>query len=151
MDEHIQVAGQTVEFSGELVDHNLNTLSWWIDKHNRYSSLEALELLNLEFSFKPNDPIGAVRGGGEAARKRWIKEHLYAKWPGGIRAFTYFVYRYVIRLGFLDGREGAAFHFLQGWWYRFLVDCKVAEVKRYMRMHDARVETAIEHVLHIKL
>lgn len=59
-----------------------------------------------------------------------MKEKVYARFPGGLRAFAYFAYRYVIRLGFLDGRAGATFHFLQGWWYRTLVDAKVAEVKR---------------------
>jgi hypothetical protein len=42
--------------------------------------------------------------------KRWVKEVVYARLPGGFRAFAYFFYRYVIRLGFLDGQAGTAFH-----------------------------------------
>jgi len=42
----------------------------------------------------------------------------------------YFFYRYFIRLGFLDGKEGFLWHFLQGWWYRTLVDARIWEVKR---------------------
>jgi hypothetical protein len=45
----------------------------------------------------------------------------------------------VIRLGFLDGQAGTAFHFLQGFWYRYLVDAKVAEVQRYMREQSVDV------------
>ena len=76
---------------------------------------------------------------------------MYARLPAGFRAFTYFFYRYVIRLGFLDGRAGTAFHVLQGFWYRYLVDAKVAEVERYMREHRCEVVEAIAAVLHIQL
>jgi hypothetical protein len=58
---------------------------------------------------------------------------------------------YVIRLGFLDGQAGAAFHFLQGFWYRYLVDAKVAEVKRYMAASGCDVVEAIEQVLAISV
>jgi hypothetical protein len=37
------------------------------------------------------------------------------------------MYRYFIKLGFLDGKEGLIFHFLQGFWFRFLVDAKIFE------------------------
>jgi hypothetical protein len=57
----------------------------------------------------------------------------------------------VIRLGFLDGQAGTAFHFLQGFWYRYLADAKVAEVKRFMRENDTDVKEAINRVLGIKL
>ena len=43
------------------------------------------------------------------------------------RAHWYFIYRYIIRLGFLDGKPGLIYHFLQGYWYRFLVDAKLYE------------------------
>ena len=73
---------------------------------------------------------------------------IYARLPGGFRAVAYFLYRYVIRLGFLDG-PGLEFHVLQGFWYRYLVDAKVAEVKRYMREKDVDVLVAMERVLGI--
>jgi len=47
------------------------------------------------------------------------------------RTLAYFLYRYIIRLGFLDGREGLIFHFLQGFWYRFLIDAKILESKKH--------------------
>ena len=151
MDEHIKVAGPTVDFVGEMIDDNLNSLTWWIDKHNKYASREAVDLLNLEYGFMPHDTVASLRGGKQAGVKRWLKEKVYARLPGGFRAFAYFIYRYVIRLGFLDGRAGTAFHFLQGFWYRYLVDAKVAETKRYMREHDVGATTAIERVLEIKV
>ena len=70
--------------------------------------------------------------GLQAGVKRWLKEVVYARLPLGWRAVAYFLYCYASRLGFLDGQAGAACHVLQGFWYRYLVDAKVAEVKRYM-------------------
>ena len=151
MDEHIKVAGPTVALTGELIDDNLQSLTWWTAKHNQYASREAVDLLNLEYHFMPHDTVASLRGGHQAGVKRWLKEQVYARLPGGFRAFAYFFYRYVIRLGFLDGQAGTAFHFLQGFWYRYLVDAKVAEVKRVMRETGCDVVGAIERVLEIRL
>ena len=118
---------------------------------NSYASREAVDLLNLEYHFMPHDTVARLRGGHQAGVKRWLKEEIYARLPGGFRAFAYFFYRYVIRLGFLDGQAGTAFHFLQGFWYRYLVDAKVAEVKRAMREMNLDVAAAIERVLEIRV
>ena len=66
---------------------------------------------------------------GQAAAKR-RKKMEYARMPLFWRAFAYFCYRYFLRGGFLEGSEGFLWHFLQGWWYRTLVDAKVWEIKR---------------------
>lgn len=151
MDEHIKVAGPTVDFAGEMIDDNLNALTWWTDKHNKYASREVVDLLNLEYSFMPHDSVARLRGGSQAGLKRWLKERVYARLPGGFRALAYFLYRYVLRLGFLDGRAGFAFHFLQGFWYRYLVDAKLAEVKRHMKTHKVGIKEAIHKVLGIQV
>ncbi len=151
MDEHIKVSGRTVTFCGELIDDNLNSLSWWIDKHNGYASREAVDLLNLEFAFMPHDSVARLRGGSQAGQKRWLKERVYARLPAGFRAVAYFFYRYIVRLGFLDGKTGAHFHILQGFWYRYLVDAKLWEVRQYMRSEGCDVRTAIERVLAIRV
>ena len=151
MDEHIKVTGPTSNLHGALIDDNLNSLTWWSDKHNRYASREAVDLLNLKYGFLPVDSVASLANGSQASFKRWIKERVYVRLPAGFRAFTYFFYRYVIRLGFLDGRGGTSFHVLQGFWYRYLVDAKVAEVERYMREHRCDVVDAIAAVLDIQL
>jgi hypothetical protein len=58
--------------------------------------------------------------------------------PLYVRPFLYFWYRYFIKLGFLDGKQGSIFHFLQGFWFRLLVDIHVDEVLA-KRAADARV------------
>lgn len=151
MDEHIKVTGPTVDFAGEMIDDSLNSLTWWTDKHNKYASREAVDLLNLEYHFIPHDSVANLHGGKQAGVKRWIKERVYARLHGGFRALVYFFYRYVLRLGFLDGKEGTAFHFLQGFWYRYLVDAKIVEVKRYMEKHKVEIEEAIAQVLDINV
>ncbi len=151
MDEHIAVAGSTVNFDGELIDDNLNSLTWWTAKHNGYASREAVDLLNLEFDFLPHDAEIALSRDSEAGMKRWLKETVYARLPGGFRALAYFIYRFVFRLGFLDGKTGRAFHILQCFWYRYLVDAKVAEVRCYMQGHGCDATTAIHRVLGVRV
>lgn len=149
MDEHIVVDGATTAFTGEIIDDNRNSLTWWIEKHNAYASRESVELLNLEHNFMARDPRAAMRSNSQTGSKRWLKENVYTRIPGGFRALLYFLYRYLFRLGFLDGREGAAFHVLQGFWYRYLVDAKLNEVKTYMRKNDVDAVAAIRDVLGI--
>lgn len=151
MDEHILVDGATANFSGELIDDNHNTLTWWTAKHNSYASREVVDILNLEYGFMPHETIADLRSGQQAGLKRWLKEQVYARLPGGLRAFVYFLYRYVIRLGFLDGTEGTAFHVLQGFWYRYLVDMKLREVRSAMKREKLEVTQAIKQVLGIEL
>lgn len=149
MDEHILVDGATAEFRGEIVDDNLNSLTWWTEKHNAYASREVVDLLNLAHGFMAHETIAGLRDVQQAGVKRWLKEQVYARLPSGARAFAYFVYRYVVRLGFLDGKEGTAFHVLQGFWYRYLVDAKLHEVRLYMQRNNVDVVRAIRDVLGI--
>ena len=142
MDEHIKVPGKVVDLPGEMLDDNLNSLTWWTEKHNSYASREVVDLLNLEYGFMPHDTVAGL-GQGQAGAKRWLKEKVYTRLPGGLRAFAYFFYRYLLRGGFLDGREGLAFHVLQGFWYRFLVDAKLEEVRKILRDTDLSPEAAI--------
>lgn len=149
MDEHIKVSGETITLKGELVDDNLKSLTWWVEKHNGYASREVVDLLNLEYGFLPYDSIASFSLSSQASFKRWLKENVYTRLPAGVRAFAYFVYRYFFRLGFLDGRKGAAFHVLQGFWYRYLVDVKLLEVKDYMAKNGCDPSEAVFAVLGI--
>lgn len=151
MDEHIIVSGATADLRGEIVDDNLSPLTWWTTKHNHYASREVVDILNREYRFLPFESVAALMGGRQAGIKRWLKERIYSRLPGGLRALLYFIYRYVLRLGFLDGYEGAAFHVLQGLWYRYLVDVKLHEVRRYMRHHGDDPVSAIREVLSIDI
>ena len=131
MDEHIQLLeGRIVNFDHDFVDHNLNNLSWFCNKHVNYAVREAAELLDTELNLwhelQPEEEKQLV---AQAMHKRKIKDR-YVRIPLFWRAFLYFCYRYFIKGGWLDGKEGFLWHFLQGWWYRTLVDAKVFEIKQ---------------------
>lgn len=128
VDHHFRVAGPTRKMRGDLIEDNRNELdiSAWIAKHNRYAALQARE----ELARVPNDgAIPARLFGAPDERIAWLKRR-WRSLPLLVRPFLYFVYRYVFRLGFLDGREGLIFHFLQGCWYRFLVDVYIDQMRR---------------------
>ena len=71
--------------------------------------------------------LGGALFGSQERRRRWLKVNVYGRVPLFVRPFLYFLYRYFLRLGFLDGTEGLMFHVLQGFWYRFYVDAKLWE------------------------
>ena len=149
MDEHMAISGGTVmRLPGRIVDHNLNTLTWWADKHNRYANREAVDLLLLR---EAADKAKLERLNRQATRKRWLKSQVYAKLPLGVRPFVFWIYRLVFQLGFLDGARGLMFHTLQGLWYRLLVDAKVMEVERAMRTQGLTLQAAIRDRLQIDL
>ncbi|OWW26229.1 glycosyl transferase [Zobellia sp. OII3] len=132
MDEHIILTeGESVIFDGYFVDHNLNPLGWWIEKHNNYSIREAVDLLDLEYQLlKPKTQQAEQYTLSADAQSKRNKKKKYANMPLFWRSFIYFIYRYFFKFGFTQGKEGFLWHFLQGWWYRTLVDAKIYEVKK---------------------
>ena len=135
MDEHIIVeGGKTVHFAGGFADHNLNDLTFFTEKHNKYATREAIDVLNQRYQFLgENEDLSVDSGSKQAAIKRWIKEKIYNKLPFGLSTLSYFLFRYFLQLGFLDGREGLIYHFLQGYWYRFLVGAKTVELEKAIK------------------
>lgn len=129
MDEHIVLSqGKIANLQHDIIDENQKGLSFWTDKHNHYADREVKDLLSV-MSLE-NDDLLQANQFSQASRRRWVKANLYARSPLFFRAFLYFLMRYTIGLGFLDGIEGLVFHFLQGFWYRFLVDAKIYELKK---------------------
>lgn len=131
MDEHIQLLeGKQIEFINDFCDHNLNNISWFCHKHVNYAIREAVDLLDIELNLTGvaiNDKNKEI---SSQARSKRMKKHQYARMPLFWRAFMYFFLRYIVKGGFLEGKEGFLWHFLQGWWYRTLVDAKIFEIKK---------------------
>ena len=131
MDEHIQVSdGKIVEFENDFCDHNLNNLSWFCHKHVNYAVREAADLLDIEYGITGAAATDSDKEISRQAIAKRNKKHKYARQPLFWRSFAYFLYRYVAKGAFLDGKEGFLFSFIQGWWYRTLVDAKILEIKR---------------------
>lgn len=129
MDERVVLSeGSTYKLKSDFIHDDLNDINFFISKHNGYATREAIDLLNKEYHFMNND--SADNGANKSHINLVIKNSFYSKSPLFLRVLVYFIYRYFFRLGFLDGKEGLIYHFLQGFWYRFLVDAKIFELKR---------------------
>lgn len=142
MDEHMIVEGEIGHLPADIADINLNNVTWWTGKHNQYASREAVDLLMHRRSGERDTATTQLNF--QARMKRWLKLKVYARLPLGLRALLYFLYRYFVLLGFLDGWQGLAFHFLQGFWYRFLVDVKVHELETLMQSKGLSLEQAVK-------
>lgn len=139
MDEHLIITdGRTISVNGDQTDENLNDLTWWTEKHNRYADREALNMLAMAYGMdnQENEVEPKLFGNG-AERKRWLKIK-YARMPLYIRPFLNFFVRYVLQLGFLDGNH--RWYVLQGFWYRYLVDSKIYEVKKRLGFDDNKIK-----------
>jgi glycosyltransferase involved in cell wall biosynthesis len=129
MDHHFHVSGATARLRGDLIEQNRkeDVISFWLQKHVRYAELLAAEELLRK---RGAQAITAPALTGHAdQRVAWLKRRWYTL-PRYWRPTVYFLYRYFIRLGFLDGREGFVFHVLQGFWLRLIVDVNLEELER---------------------
>lgn len=123
MDEYIQLnTGRTLRARGDLLHYIPKNLSEWTAKHNWYATRECTDI-QANGKIEPAEESKGFR--------RVVKQSAYLRLPLFYRAFAYWFYRYVFKLGFLDGKEGMIYHFLQGFWYRFLVDAKLYEQRQY--------------------
>ena len=89
---------------------------------------EAIVLIDNEIGLTDNKDNEKVLD-ADALKKR-KKKGFYGKLPYFWRAWAFFIYRYVLKFGFLDGVEGFLYCFLQCLWYRNLADAKIVECYR---------------------
>ena len=132
MDERmILTEGKAITFKGRFVDHNLNSLAWWTQKHNNYSNRElAVEAMRM-YGLASDD---------EKLKGRNQKKGMYYRLPPYFRAGLYFFVRYILLAGFLDGKAGFTWATLQAYWYRFLIDAKLSEMKRVLGKNPSHAQ-----------
>ena len=118
--EYCVLDGKSVKIEERLIHQDLKGLSGWIDKQNRNATREALWVFQ-----RLGNPVQA----SEHTLRVWLRHNLYYRLPPLIRPFLYFLYRYILRLGFLDGVAGFAYTFLHAWWLKTLIDLKLKEMK----------------------
>lgn len=119
VNEHALVGGKIIKIQSFVDHHDYKSVSEWLEKHNRYSSMETA-------SIKTGNVIGDVSSslwGNADERRMWFKK-MYFKIPA--RPFFYFLSRYVFRLGFLDGKAGFRFAFLHAAYF-YWIDLKIIE------------------------
>ncbi len=122
MDHHFYVSGKSIKLQHDILEDNQKeqSIAFWIEKHNRYAILHAREELKRRGA-QHTWPLHAALLGNPDQQVIWLKQR-WDHMPLYVRPFLYFFLRYFILLGFLDGKQGFIFHFLQGFWYRLLVD-----------------------------
>jgi glycosyltransferase involved in cell wall biosynthesis len=134
VDHHFRVRGATVLLGHDIIEDNRNeaSIAAWTAKHNRYAVLQAQEQLAQEQLARAAAGANGTKAalfGSPDERVLWLKQ-VWNGLPLYWRPALYFGYRYVLRLGFLDGQEGFVFHVLQAFWYRLLVDINIDEMRR---------------------
>lgn len=131
MDHRFIVPGETMIWKdGHILEENLkeNNIRFWIEKHNKYSDLVAIEEMERIQKLR-TQTIQPKFWGSPDERTAYLKR-IWWRLPLYVRPMLYFFYRIIFRLGILDGRTGIIFHFLQGFWFRLIVDIKIDELKK---------------------
>ena len=125
IDEHtILSSGRTIELKHDALHYAIKNITNWIAKHNWYSTRTMQDY----FEFDDAESASTLAKGSTMQQKRKQKA-LYYKAPIFIRPFILFLWRYVFKLGFLDGKAGFIYHIMLNFWYRELVDAKIYEHK----------------------
>jgi len=139
-DQHFYVTtGQTRKLRGYMIDDFKMSLSEWTLRHNRWSDAEVAE----QFEGNTDNRIAGKLAGNPVEKKRFLR-NVYDACPLFVRPFGLFFYRYIIRLGFLDGSVGFVFYVLQTFWFRFLIDAKLFEKRRSTRENSGTQASALK-------
>jgi glycosyltransferase involved in cell wall biosynthesis len=125
--EHMIVDGATERLRHIMLHEDRRGLEHFIAKHNRYSTLEAREMLLERDPPSRSDPAAQEPG---IAFRRWLKRYVVPHLP--LSALWRFLYMYVVRLGFLDGATGLRFCLLIAT-YEVFISLKLAEIRQLRR------------------
>ena len=126
INEYLVTDGQAGYLRNDFIHEDRKGVGAWILKHNAYAEREAREL----FRGEQNSQVAPKLFGDPYQQRRWLRYRFYNRMPLILRGGVYFLFRYILLGGFLDGREGFIYHFLHACWYRFLIDCRYLEMKR---------------------
>ena len=147
MDEHIIVDGKITHENVMIIDDNKRGFEFWLNKHIGYAKREAVDMLFIEYGFTSKNKN--LNNSLQAGNKRGLKENYYSKLPLFIRPILYFIYRYFVRLGFIDGKMGFLYHFFHALWYRLVVDLLIYRVNSEYKKKGGNLRDSIRKVLQI--
>lgn len=137
MDEHMVLnQGTSIVLDNDFCDHSLINVSDYCRKHLNYAEREAAVVLDEMYGLSHDNIVKGMsdlredESLGKQAEGKHKKKNTYNNLPLFWRSFAYFCFRYFLKGGFLDGKEGFVFAFIQGWWFRMMVDVKLLEVHK---------------------
>lgn len=152
MDEHIMLShGHSIVSENDFCDHSLISIDEYCKKHLNYARREAVEILNEKYELIDDYSKGINSVLGRQAEVKHKTKSRYNELPLFWRSFFYFVYRYFVRGGFLDGQAGFVFAFVQGWWYRTMVDTNIFYVQKVCGRDKLKMKSYIKHNYGIEL
>jgi len=133
LDQRIRLkTGRSITLKTNCIHNDFKGVKQWSQKHVNYAELAMIDYFE-NLGNKKNSGFSQHENLGEF--KKFLKYKIYYKLPMGLRAKVYYYYRYYLLFGFLDGKKGKIYIYLQAYWYRFLVDSlifenKISRVKR---------------------
>lgn len=138
VDFRFTVPGKTIEWNKKFTEYNVHDedISTWMKKQDKFSVRLAVEEELRRRSMLDWEKKPSIFGNSDS-RITWLRDR-WLSIPLFIRPIIYFFYRYVLSLGFLDGRAGFLYHFLQGFWLRLIVDWKIMQI-RHLKLSDAEL------------
>lgn len=127
MDEHTYLLeGKSISTKEKFLHYDFKNLTFYIDKLNGYATREMKDY----FNFIEGKESSQGLNDATISSTRNKKFGFYYKMPPFFRGFLLFLYVYIIKFGFLDGKEGFLYHFLYSGFYRILVDGKIVEYEK---------------------
>jgi glycosyltransferase involved in cell wall biosynthesis len=103
--EHVVCDGPTAHLRHEMLHIRDQTMAQNIAKHIRYADMESDEWVKRRLGQSSGASTAALFGHRDRLRYRqWLRRHVWPLVP--VRPMWRFLYMYLLRLGFLDGRAG---------------------------------------------
>lgn len=129
MDEHTIVSGgRILELDDRFEHFDFKDLDSWISKMNWYATREMMDYFA---AMEGANQTGPTEKANMKVRRK--KFGFYYRLPMFLRCMMLFIYNYIFRLGFLDGKEGFIYHWMYQRWFRTLVDAKIYEQMKFKR------------------
>lgn len=124
MDEHtVLSSGTSVYAKNRFIHYDYKNMTHWVNKMNWYATREMQDYCE----FMQGKEAGFAEADAAISGTRKKKFGFYYRFPMFFRCWLLFIYNYIFRLGFLDGKEGFVYHYMYHRWYRTLVDAKILE------------------------
>ena len=122
-------SGRSVSVKNRFLHYDFKNLTAYIDRYNWYATKEMEDFL-----FATTSGLSEIQNSDDLIKRQRKKKYaMYYKAPMFLRAYLWFIYNYIFRLGFLDGKEGFLFHYFECYWYRMLVDAKILDYEKISR------------------
>lgn len=135
MDEHTYLTeGTSVSAKEKFLHYDFKNLTFFIDKMNWYASREVKDYFDYINHKNEDDNLNDTT----ISNTRRKKFGIYYKLPKFVRSWLLFIYVYIFRLGFLDGKEGYIYHYMYSRWYRLLVDAKIHEEEKLLKRESSK-------------